>query len=145
MRKRKTRKVSLAKKILNILDGNWMTLEDVCESIFDYAYTDGGRIVQNELEKKVRRAIPRSVKLGLENNIIIIPKRKPCKDDPRKKFIIQAWKKADDSDTGLIFDELVYKQSMGESHINAFNNLANKVVQLELFPAEKLLELNQNN
>ena len=145
MRKRKTRKVSLAEKILNNLDGDWMSLEDVCESLFGYAYTDGGRVVRNELDKKVRRAMSGAVKLGLENNIIIIPKRRPCKNDPRKKFIIQAWKKADDSDEGLIFDELMYKLGMGASHINAFNSLANKVVQLELFPAEKLMELNQNN
>ena len=86
MRKRKTRKVSLPKKILNILDDNWMSLDDVCESVFGYAYTDGGRIIRNELEKKVRRAMSGAVKLGLENNIIVIPKRKPCKND-HEKFV----------------------------------------------------------
>lgn len=145
MRKRKTRKVSLQRKILSVLNYDWMSLEDVCESVFGYAYTDGGRVIENELEKKARRAMSSVVKLGLDSNIVIIPKRRPCKDDPRKKFIILAWKKADDEDVRLIFDELTYKRSMGASHINAFNNLANKVVQLELFPAEKLMELNQNN
>ena len=141
----KKRKVSLQKRVLNVIDNEWMTLEDICESVFGYAYTDGGRIVKNELGKKVRNSMSSVIKLGLDNNIVIVPKRKPCKDDPRKKFIILAWKKSTNEDTGLIFDELIYKQSMGASHINAFNSLANKVVQLKLFPAEKLLELNQAN
>lgn len=145
MRKRKTRKVSLAKRILNILDDSWMSLDDICETLYGYGYTDGGKIVQSELQKKVRNAMSNTVKLGLENNIIVCPKRKPCQGDARKKFIILAWKKVGDGDEGLIFDELMYKRGMGSSHIKAFNNLANKVVQLELFPAEKLLELNQNN
>ena len=145
MRKRKTKKVSLPKRILNILNDSWMSLDDICETLYGYGYTDGGKIVQNELQRKVRSAMSPTIKLGLENNMIICPKRKPCQEDPRKKVVILAWKKVGDGDEGLIFDELIYKRGMGASHINAFNSLANKVVQLELFPAEKLLELNQNN
>jgi mannitol/fructose-specific phosphotransferase system IIA component (Ntr-type) len=140
------KRVNLQTQILQVLqdnlkvNGSFMTISDIAESVFGNGYVKKTSYIHDQM---IRERMGYVRELADANGLLIIPKRKPTKEDNNKKFLIQGYKIAVVGfDDQYVFDELMYKQLNGQSRTESFRNLLNKAHDKGMISGEKFNQLN---
>ena len=139
------KKLNLQTMILQVLEnnlkanGSFMTVSDIAEIVFGNGYT---RKTAYILEKMIKERMGQVRELSDANGLLIIPKRKPTKDNKNKGFLIAGWKIAVRGfDDDYVFDELMYKQQNGQARTESFKKLLNTAKTKKIIDEEKVKEL----
>jgi hypothetical protein len=122
------KKATRAEQILQIfvenlkINGSFMCWEEIAEKFGGEGYMKKTAPILIEMVKNTMGLVR---ELADENGYLLIPKRKPTRNDRDKRFIIEGWKIAVAGfDDQYVDDELMYKLQNGQARTNSFKKLA---------------------
>lgn len=120
-------------------DNRFLDVHDIGQSIFGNGYIPK---TYGIFDRMIKTRMYEVREFAEQNGYLIIPKRKPTKNDKTKKFIITSWKIATTGDDNYIRDELAYKISNGEAKKASTIRFANTAVKTGILPeANKILAI----
>jgi len=139
------KRMNLQTQILQVLEdnlkanGSFMTISDIAGAVFGNGYVKKTAFIHDQM---IKERMGQVRELADANGLLIIPKRKPTKNDKNKKFLIEGWKIAVQGfDDDYVYDELMYKRNNGQARTKSFKNLLNKAQSKGMISSDKLNQL----
>ena len=147
---------TVAMKILDVWvtnrneKGSHMNVVDIASVVYGpYLFSvksKNTKAAQAGLIETIRNNIGHAINLAAEHNIDISIKRKPTKNDPKRKWQILGWRIfVAGEDESFLIDELNYKKENGESRIKSFVDLQSKVIEKELLAPKDVPQLEKHS